>query len=448
MRPEEVLTLVLVIALAVAGLILVAWLPWGHFTRVLAAAVPLAIGLGVAVSARRKFRWWVRMAWLGGGLVAAALAWVFVPTTGGLNLWMAYQEADRLANQLENLKAGSQEGFAIIQADREKLLVQFPSFGPALQAPELDWVKRSVAQWENDLKQLPAQDLEQFQVIWAASREMRRNRVWAFELGERLDQAALDWMERRVDQGESDLKKLPVRQFEQFEKTREANRWVPPLRRDTTPLKERLARAEQRWLARTFDSLKPGDFATARKTRAFAGSRQEGSQEVQTAEDSWVKRTAEAVIKQAVGPLANQPVKASALLRKAAQDIGAYGAFPSTQDRLLAQRRLALANRLKAAQHEFREWIQADRDEQVGDIARRLLQDSSPEAEAVGVMKSLTDFSSRCQVWAELARKKKYWEWSERLTFLSGWPRPGLPVNLSLRAVWIQRGPQALAAKK
>jgi hypothetical protein len=499
-RADEWAVGLLLLGVAVLAIVLCTQLPQGHYTRVVAAVLALGIGTGAAVSAARKCRWRVRLALLGAGLGGAAAAWVFVPTTQGLSLWTAHAETERHKSQLGSLQAGDMAGFSRESQVRMGLMKQFTSFQPrilkaenawlertvakceenlkivtptdtegfrkqqtlrrelsdwlksvrqdqlpadsfrvCLEEAENAWLKRSVAKWEDDLKKLPVQNLKPLLALHGAAQPVL-SEPKPKELRDRMAQAELGWLERRVAFHEEELNKLPVQQFEQFKTMRADHGTMPDLGLLDVPLRVRLATAEKDWIVRTFDSLPPGDYKAAGKTRDYCPAEHREGPRIRDAEEAWASRTADAVMQQAQQLLAKSPLKASSLLSQAAKDLAAFGDFAAVQDRLRKERRLAVAGRVKAAQIEFQQWIKVDRDEEVNDVANRLVQDIAPEAKAVGLEKPVNDFCAACRLWAELANKKKHWEWAERLSLISAFPQPGMPVTLSVRAVWIQRG--------
>jgi hypothetical protein len=441
----------LLLGLAVLAIVLCTQLPKGHFTRVAAAALALAIGAGAALSAARNCRWRVRLAWLGAGLAGAAAAWVFVPTTQGLSLWTAHAQTERQESELERLQAGDTASFSREAEDRIRLTKQFPSFQPRIQRAERAWLERSAARWEDSLKKLAPADAEGFRKEQTWGRQLnillatRMDAPAREKLRTRLEQAENVWLERSVARWEKDLKMLPVQDSKRFLSIHHAAHEVfdqSNLPLPGAPLSERVAKAEKDWFGRTFASLRPGDYEAARKAREYCPAELREGDWLPSLEGAWAGRTADAVVQKVQPLLATNPLQASSLLSQAAKDLAGFGNFAAVQDRLRKHRRLAVAGRVKAAQTEFKEWIKANRDEEINDVADRLVKDIAQEAREVDLEKPLKDFCASCRAWAELAGKAKYWEWTEHLDLISAFPQPGMPATLSLRAAWIQRGPR------
>src|SRR5262245_4680190 len=99
------LLVVLGIGLVLLGVIAFAQLPFSHAPRILSALLLVGLGTGAATSAARPWGWRVRLSCLGAGAGLATLAWWFVPTTEGLNLWSAQRGVDRLVAELEAMPA-------------------------------------------------------------------------------------------------------------------------------------------------------------------------------------------------------------------------------------------------------------------------------------------------------------------------------------------------------
>jgi hypothetical protein len=115
------------------------WLGVNHFPRVVCAALAVWLGSAAGLSLARKKGWLIRLGCIGGGLVVAGLVWLFVPTTGGINLWSAYRE---LAD-LQALPTGEFGRYGAGMARREEMVREFPTLEGDVRAAEGEWARRS-----------------------------------------------------------------------------------------------------------------------------------------------------------------------------------------------------------------------------------------------------------------------------------------------------------------
>lgn len=142
LRLDQKAVLICGAALLVAGVVLLLILGAPHVTRLGAAAVCVEAGLFAGLSLARKRSWRNRLAWVGGGVAGAALVWVFLPTTGGINLLEAYRQ---LA-EARNLPVGDVDHFLQTRPRRELLKAQYPSFKPEVDEAERGWFTQTADQ--------------------------------------------------------------------------------------------------------------------------------------------------------------------------------------------------------------------------------------------------------------------------------------------------------------
>jgi hypothetical protein len=328
------------VCVVVAAVVAFTQLPAAQAPRILTALLLLAIGTGAAVTTFHKRGWRVRLACLGVGVVSAVLAWWFVPTTGGLNLWSAGRDADRLATELDQLPAGDGTGFLKRRAEQEPLVAQFPEFRQRLQQASDAWIERSMTKWQGELGDLTDQDY--------AGLETRRESYRPF-------------------------------------------------------LNETLEAAEREWLKRTFLHLRPGDYAAAARARGCARPNGRWADPVRTWEEGWAGRTVDAVAAEVEPLLKNDPARASTQLQAAARDLAAFGKYPAAQDKLLLARRQAFRSRLNAAWRELQTLLMKDQCEAAADLAKQFGEDAGREAQFVGQADDLKRFQDSCAFLAELS---------------------------------------------
>jgi hypothetical protein len=151
------------LALLVGGLFVgvltggLAWLGMNHVPRVFLAALAVGLGSAAGLSLARNRRWAVRLGWFGGGLVVAGLVWLFVPTTGGINLWSAYRGLD----ELRALPPREFTRYVDGGAQREELVREFPTFADDVRAAEREWARRSADEAVREAEGLLAGDPDQ-----------------------------------------------------------------------------------------------------------------------------------------------------------------------------------------------------------------------------------------------------------------------------------------------
>jgi hypothetical protein len=141
-----------------------AFLGGNHVTRVFSAAVACWLGLVVGVCLASGRRWFVRVGLVLLGFLAAGVAWVLVPTTGGVSLWEAYR---RLA-AFEATPLGDVQAFSQQAAKREQLVEEFPDFRKEVKGLLYRWVLASVRQGLEKAEEMQDHD------PLAAARELRR----------------------------------------------------------------------------------------------------------------------------------------------------------------------------------------------------------------------------------------------------------------------------------
>jgi hypothetical protein len=390
LRRLLLLLLVLGVSVAVAFL----RLPAGHAARVWATAAALALGMVLAVAPRR-WNWSVRLAAAVGAVGVAALAWLFVPTAGGLSLWSAHARSEELLDQLHALKPGDAAGFLKESADRQSLTDQFPEFAAPLEEAENSWLRRSGARWEKEFKDLAARDvpgLEKLRDRHSSYLNKKRFRA----VRERLVAAERDWTERSVRAWVGDLEQLDPGKVAAFERLRESY---------VTFSDDRLNRAELDWLVRSCRGLEPGDFKGLARLRRVAPPEQRQAEGLRSAEAVWAQRTAAVVLVEVNPLLKSDPARASTRLRQAARDLEE---FPAARDLLRPARRKALTAQVDATYRQVYQLVTADptrnRSREVAAAADRLVADLDAEARALGLDRTLNDFRKKCEFLAKLSR--------------------------------------------
>jgi hypothetical protein len=381
----------------VAFVILICWLPDSHLPRIVATLLPLGLGLIVAVAVARRCRWFVGLAWFGAAVGLAVLAWCFVPTTSGRNLWSARQEASRLVAELEALPACDRQGYAASKGARQALINDFPEFKSDVEQAEDGWANRSAALWESDLGRLEPKDAAGVEALRQAYHPLFGDRFPT--LKPRLEKAENAWLNRSIAAWENDLEQLKPQDYAGLEALRQAYK---PFFRDRV---QQLEAAELAWLGRSYSSLPPGNVDAVRRARACWSSRDGGKEEIHGWESAWADRTAAAVVKD-VGPgLKKDPDAASTRLRAAADELRDLGEYPAAQEKVLAARRQAVQARLELARIQLRELVAADRYQAAAADADKLATGWEAEARAVGLTDELTRLRQGYAFLADLARQ-------------------------------------------
>jgi hypothetical protein len=207
-RPRTVLLWLLLIGLCVAALVLLTNLPSGHGPRIVGVLLPVGLGLLMAITVAR--RWGVRLGCVVGGLMLAAVAWWFVPTTAGLSLWSAHRLADRLVTELNELRPADFNGYLKNQDVSHDLVRLFPvRLFPAFQGPlyeaRADWSRRTAGHLVKELEDLPAGAMDAYRQ-GSEARQQLGNLVaqhWA-----QVQQAEQNWAARTADQQVAELQAL------------------------------------------------------------------------------------------------------------------------------------------------------------------------------------------------------------------------------------------------
>jgi hypothetical protein len=129
----------LLVCLPLGVLIGLIWLGGNHFPRVVCAALAVGLGSAAVLSLARNKGWFIRLGCFGVGLVVAGLVWLYVPTTGGINLWSAYREL----GDLRALPAGDATRYVDSKARRQELVQEFATFRDDVEAAEQEWGRRT-----------------------------------------------------------------------------------------------------------------------------------------------------------------------------------------------------------------------------------------------------------------------------------------------------------------
>jgi hypothetical protein len=418
-----------------AGLALVVW-PQGHYTRILAAITALAAGGGLALWQVGKRRWFTALAWTGAGAGAAALAWLFVPTTRGLSLWGAAAEADRLTADLVALAPGNLEDYDKDRQARAHLVQLFTSCRPQLEFAENNWARGSAALCLTELAKTLPRDVKGYQD--RADLRRRLAERWP-ALNAQLQQGEQAWLERSATAWAAELQGLQAGDHEGLQRLRAAYR---PF------LHARLAKAERAWLERTFAALKPGDFAGAKQARTAAHGHcglwpAVEAQFYQPLATPWATRTADAATAGAKALLATDPSKAAVQLRSVAQELNSFGTYATAQKTLRGARHQTFLAWIDAVRREARALLAKDRFEEAAELARQFEEKAREDAVAVGEGETLARLRQQYGFFRDLARSVSR-GLAPRLFAVAYCPLSGLPGGLS-QVGWLQREPLASA---
>jgi hypothetical protein len=340
MRPDQWVVVILWLNLVAVGLIAWKKLPPSHLPQITAMLVALALGLGLGISLARHWGWFVRLFWVLVGVGAAVAAGLFVPSTGGMNLWHALRQGKQLVEELNGLPPGDTPRYQEILAAKGNLVAQYPEFQEYFHGPGAAWVGRSVPRWEADLNQLAPGDLAGLEKLRAAYQPVANDA---------LDAAELAWFER------------------------------------------------------SYQELKPGDFTTAGRLRAAARHTGNWDQPVQSGEEAWAERTVEEVLKETGPLLAKEPAQVSARLQQVARDLEVLAPHEVVLEKLLTARRAACRECLAGAQREVLGLVARERFLDAAEVAQQFRKAFEAEAQAVKMGADLNRFADSCLFLADLA---------------------------------------------
>jgi hypothetical protein len=406
--PSAVALVLALGALVAAAVYLGRQWPPGHVTRVVGVVVPLALGLWAGIWLARRRTGFARLVLIlaGGGL--AGLAWWFVPTTGGLTLQAAQSERDHLLAELEALPLGDIARYTAIRSQSQKLANQFPLLGAEVQQAETSWLDRSRPRCLEAIQELPAGEVATFRGLQDDYRLLADARLAVTDFRDRaakgqsmndlLAQAEQAWLARSRTRWQKDLAGLKPGDLEGFTTLRAA---YEPF------TDEALRAAERTWFEHTYQQLPAGDFRAAGRTRALARKDPARRAQVRLWEHAWVSRTVDAALKEAGAVLEADPAKASTRLQKVARDLGALGAYPGQQQRLLQGRRQAAEARLGSARRETKALLSGGRYQAAAERAQHVAQALEDEARAVGLHANLLAYRDSCRFLADLARQAR-----------------------------------------
>ena len=361
--------LLLGVVLAATPFVLLEQFAGDHFFRFLATLLPVFMGLGLGVVLAGKKRWRGALGFAAAGLAAAAGVWLFVPTTAGLSFWAARQRVrDLQAEQVETLK-----GYRAHQKELRELVRQFPSFQPQGEELENKWTEQvtaaTLARAEKLLATDPARASEEYRHLVAGLEKERRYAG----VRERIATGRRQALQARLDAGKAECKSLLDR--EQFDQARVAAAKVK------TSLDDE---ARVVGLSRELSAL---------------------AEQVEQAEQDWLKRTADAGIARAIATQATDPGRASTDLRKLAQTLATRRSYHLVAPRILGARRNALAARLDAAKKECRDLLKQERYQDAAAAAELLVAEFDKEAADVGLLKDLAQVSQAYGFLSDLSRQ-------------------------------------------
>lgn len=347
--------------LIVAGVVLLATLPWEHFPRVGAVVLATGLGLTFAILLLLRRRWWIALGCAAVGVLVAVGAWWLTPTAGGPSLWSAHQEAARYQADLGRLPAGDLDAFLKEKAERRELLRLFPRFAPEVGAAEREWLTRAAEALEANLRAVPAGDMAGFR------KEERQRRQLTGPFTVKMRGAEEDWARRSAEAVAAEIKTLA------------------PAGRDGLM---RVRAAYRLWL---------------RDERLHHLASQ--PPQIDEAERDWAVRAATAAKTEADALRAGDPAKASARLREAWDDLAALELLEPVREQLRAARRQAAAARLEAARRETMALLVADRFVAVGELGEKVARELADEADLVGLRVEVEAFRNSCGVFGDLARQ-------------------------------------------
>jgi len=339
LRGDQLLVGILFLNLIALGAVAFKLLPRNHVPQIISVVVLLGLGLALGISAARNRSGLFRVVLVLAGLGAAAAAWWFVPTTGGLSLFAAQREAERVTAELESLPAGDSARFLELEEASQQLVEQFPEYKDPLEKLSNQWRERSEAKWEDDLNQLGPEDFSRLA-------DLRQD--YRMFYGSRLDDAEIIWFDKC-------FKKLPPGQF----------RGVVQLRA--------VARLDENWKKR-----------------------------VQDWETDWADRTVDDVLTRVEPLIARDPREASLRLTKTAEQLRDLDEFQEAQNRLLTARARAFRTALEIARRETFALAAKEQYQAAEAEALRLRSLWGSEAKAVGKEEE-SDLARFCDGYAFLA---------------------------------------------
>jgi hypothetical protein len=141
------------------ALIIAAMITWAnnggeHVTRVAAAGGCLWLALLLAWPLGKRRRWYTRLGIIVAGAAGTVAAWLFVPTTGGVNLW----HAESVLASIRALPAGDVAGYQAGLAERNRVAQEFPRFFKPIHDAEISWLELTVSQAVQQADQERAHD--------------------------------------------------------------------------------------------------------------------------------------------------------------------------------------------------------------------------------------------------------------------------------------------------
>jgi hypothetical protein len=192
------------IALLVAALITWAVNGGNHVSRVGAAFLAVWLGLLLAWPVGRGWRWYARLGLLAVGLVGAVACWMWVPTTGGVNLWHAQAVLERT----RNLPPGDLTAYANGTNERNEVSREFSRMRNDLRNAESVWYGNTVNTELNQAERERGTDpvaalarLKKLDSVLTGSEHYR-------QYSGRIHQARRSAMESRLTQLVADLEAL------------------------------------------------------------------------------------------------------------------------------------------------------------------------------------------------------------------------------------------------
>ena len=138
----------------IGGIALTVPLGGQHVSRVAATAFLLWLGLFFALIVMRKHQVRTRLLTVAAGVLTAGVAWIFVPTTGGVSLWQAHRELAAVRHLPEDDPAGFLSG----AKSRGLAASEFPALKDDFQLAEGAWGQRFWAAEAERIEQLRPED--------------------------------------------------------------------------------------------------------------------------------------------------------------------------------------------------------------------------------------------------------------------------------------------------
>src|SRR5262249_53627547 len=257
------------------------------------------------------------------------------------------------------------------EAERKRLLDDFPGFGPAIAQAEADWAERTCKWCEEELQKMAPADSAAFGEHRWARRLVKR---YFPAPGIRLDQAEQAWLDKSAVVWVEALGKLPVQNHGARQQLRKQYAEFP---------RDDVGRAERAWLERAYAGLKPGDAGGLGNIRQSVAGHMDlwpgAADFTRPWEIAWADRTTQAALADSGKVAKENLAAASALVKKTADGLVQLGDFPDAQRSLTEERRRLVGLRLDVVRRQVLALIAKDQYRQAAELTRKLDEDLLPE---------------------------------------------------------------------